>query len=100
MSIVQDFVACPQCGYAEADYLFDCRTRAKKTMCTRCGFNETWKLKYDEDGNHPSWAHEIIQGSGVLCYRPIGARAIACHTLKTETKQVEIVVGSLTEGAG
>ncbi len=83
MSGVQDFVPCPQCGYAEADLLFNCRSRAEQTLCTRCGFKETWELKHDKDGNHPNWAHEISQGSGVLLSTYRGA----CHRLPHPEKR-------------
>lgn len=83
MSTVSDQIKCPQCGYEEADYEFDCRTRGEETLCTRCGYRESWDAKNDEDGQFLGWKHDISKGFGALWYRGTDGIAFACHSLKS-----------------
>jgi hypothetical protein len=52
-------------------------------MCCRCGYGETWYRKYDEDGDHCGWKHEITRGVGVLWYRDTGESAFCSQPLST-----------------
>jgi predicted RNA-binding Zn-ribbon protein involved in translation (DUF1610 family) len=84
MSTVSDQVKCPQCGEEEARYEFDCRTSEEETLCTRCGYRESWEAESDEDGQLLGWKHDITKGSGVLWYRGNGGVASACHSLHSQ----------------
>src|ERR1019366_6294810 len=87
MSVVQKFVTCPQCGYEQADYIYDCRTSEDDTMCRRCGYRERWDAKCDEDGNCCGWKHEINTGAGALWYRDTG-QGIFCGDFLNTGKEV------------
>lgn len=89
MSTVSDLVKCPQCGYEEADYEFNCRTRGEETLCNRCGYRESWEAKRDEDGQLLGWKHDISQGAGALWYRPTEGIAYACHSLHSANELAE-----------
>lgn len=84
MSRVSDLVKCPQCGYEEADFEFDCRTRGEETLCNRCGHRESWEAKNGEDGQFLGWKHDISKGFGVLWYRGTGGIAFACHSVHSQ----------------
>lgn len=83
MSTVSDQVKCPQCGYEEADHELDCRSSAEETLCTRCGYRESWEAECDEDGKFLGWKHDTNTGMGSLWYRHIEGVAFACHSLHT-----------------
>lgn len=84
MSTVSDQVKCPQCGCEEAHYEFDCRSSEEETLCTQCGYRESWEAKRDEHGQFLGWEHEISKGFGVLWYRGTGGVAFACHSLQSQ----------------
>jgi hypothetical protein len=89
MSTVSDQMKCPQCGYEEADHEFDCRTSEEETLCTRCGYRESWESKLDDKGQFSGWKHEIKKGYGTLWYRGTGGVAFACHSLHAEKELAE-----------
>lgn len=84
MATVQSFVKCPQCGNAEADHLYNSRTGEEDSFCTRCGYHETWRGKYDDGGDRQGWSHEISEGIGALWYRFAGRGAFAYYSFATE----------------
>jgi hypothetical protein len=84
MSTASDQMKCPQCGYEEADYEFNCQTSGDETLCARCGYQESWDQKNDEDGRSLGWKHYISKGFGVLWYRGTGGIAFACHSLHSQ----------------
>jgi len=84
MSTVSDLMKCPQCGYEEADYEFNCRTRGEEMLCNRCGYRESWEAKNHDDGQFLGWKHDISKGFGVLWYRGTGGIAFACHSLHSQ----------------
>ena len=87
MSEVQSRVKCPQCGYEQADYIYDCRTSDGDTMCRRCGYQEYSETKFDEDGNYCGSKHEISRGAGALWYRRIG-QGVRCGEFFNTGKEV------------
>jgi hypothetical protein len=89
MSTVSDLVKCPQCGYEEADYEFNCRTREEETLCNRCGYRESLEAKNHTDGQLLGWKHEICNGFGALWYRSRDGIGFACHTLHTAIELAE-----------
>lgn len=89
MSTVSDLVKCPQCGYEEADYEFNCRTRGEETLCNRCGYRESWDAKRDEAGDFLGWKHDISQGAGALWYHSTEGIAYACHSLHSANELAE-----------
>ena len=48
VSTVFDVVTCPQCGYKQADYKYDCCTNEETTACLRCGYYELREPKQGE----------------------------------------------------
>jgi len=68
MSMMRECVTCRQCGYQEADYIFDFKSKEEETLCGRCGFQESVKIKYRPNGTHETWTHEINFGTGVIRY--------------------------------
>ena len=97
MSEVQSRVKCPQCGYEQADYIYDCRTSDGDTMCRRCGYQEYSETKFDEDGNYCGSKHEISRGAGALWYRRIG-QGVRCGEFFNTGKEVLDAERRLREG--
>jgi hypothetical protein len=53
------------------------------TACRRCGYYETWTVKYDQADNPCGWTHEIDKGAGALWYRKTGGAGFAAHYLNS-----------------
>jgi hypothetical protein len=86
MSSAQLDVKCPQCGYKYAFYEYTLRAGREYTMCRRCGYYELWDPKFDEDGNHCGWKHEVGTGAGALSYGT--GRGGSCDKCLNTEKQV------------
>jgi len=89
MSSVSDLVKCPQCGYEEAGYEFDRRSRGEETLCNRCGYRESWEAKREQDGQFLGWKHDISKGFGVLWCRGTGGIAFKWHSLHSQEELAE-----------
>jgi predicted RNA-binding Zn-ribbon protein involved in translation (DUF1610 family) len=81
MTSVQDVITCPQCGYEQVDYVYNCRTSEDTTSCRRCGYHECWDAQYDEDNTFSGWIHRIERGAGALWYQGIGQVGMCGHFL-------------------
>jgi hypothetical protein len=93
MSTSSSYIDCPQCGYAKADHVLDCRSFDEQTMCRRCGYEETWEPKYCNDGQPCGWKHEISKGFGALWYRSAGGHAFVAHYLHSPQEVADAECG-------
>ena len=89
MSIVQDFVQCPQCKYVEAAHCFDCGDGSWDITCRRCGYYEAETRDIDKEGK-PQWTHTINQGAGCLWYRSTGGIAFVVQPMDMPEQVVEV----------
>ena len=84
MSSVLDQVQCPQCSYDQADLEYACGTDEEYMICRRCGYEERWEAKRDDEGKITSLEHKIEPGAGVLSYHAKAAIAFCAHSLSTK----------------
>ena len=83
MTLVSDFTKCPQCGFAGADYQFDCDTDEAAIDCRMCGHSEVVERVEDADGK-VTWRHTVTEGSGALFYRAHDSGAFVARYLSSE----------------
>ena len=88
-SSVQDYAACPQCGFPEADVLFYCHTGEEFTRCRRCGYSGSWEAKRDSDGEIVGLEQTVTEGVGSLVYRSSNSGVFCHHCLQSEDDYTE-----------
>ena len=77
MSGRQDIVSCPKCGFEEAVYDWESKTKEAWMLCQRCGYYVDDYIDREES-TFPDkliWRHQDSGGKGCLCYGEKGKSA-------------------------
>src|SRR5664279_692363 len=99
MTLVTDYTICMQCGFAKADYEFDCDTSEAAVDCRMCGHSDVVE-RIDTDG-FVEWRHLVANGHGGMwyCHRDGGAWvARYLHSEEEVLSAERWLLGELAEG--
>jgi len=72
MSIVYDYIECPQCGAANQTSELCTDTGAQSFFCTHCGHTQQLAVVQREDGQPPKFDLKSAFGIGTYCIHYVG----------------------------